>query len=387
MRALIVETGQARAALAGVRGLAAAGWEVGVAVPERSLSTASRWCRRWHRVPPLWDGLDGYVEAIEGATERYGYEVILPAGDAEMLTLSVARDRLSAVVPLPAHPSLMTAVDKLELTRAAARAGLAVPRTWEARDGASSAGEGRLIVKPRLHSEPGGPVLRRPAALVRDAASAGAAIARIEQTGGAAVLQEKLNGHLIAWIGLMDVDGSLVTAVQQEARRTHPPDAGVTARGVTVPVSPALTGDAVRLLSALSWTGLAQLQFIVPADGSARLVDLNARCYGSMALALGAGVNFPALWAAVATGRPVARPEPTVGARYQWLEGDLRSAWLERRGGLRRDLGDVLRWSLNAHHSVWSAADPLPALMQSREIAGRAIARATGDRAAAKGGS
>jgi hypothetical protein len=46
MRALIVESGQARAALAAVRGLAAGGWDVGVAVPERGLSTASRWCSR-----------------------------------------------------------------------------------------------------------------------------------------------------------------------------------------------------------------------------------------------------------------------------------------------------------------------------------------------------
>src|SRR5687768_4372699 len=49
MRALVIESGQARAALAAVRGLAAGGWDVGVAVPERALSTASRRCSRWHR--------------------------------------------------------------------------------------------------------------------------------------------------------------------------------------------------------------------------------------------------------------------------------------------------------------------------------------------------
>jgi predicted ATP-grasp superfamily ATP-dependent carboligase len=250
--------------------------------------------------------------------------------------------------------------------------------TWKPGDAVPQGVEGRVMVKPRLHSEPGARVLRRPVDSVPDAASARDAVARIEKTGGAALLQEHVTGTLVAWSGLVDREGALVAALQQEACRTHPPGVGVTSRGITVAVSPDLTAKAVRLLRDLSWTGLVQLQFIVPEDRCPRLVDLNARCYGSMALAVAAGVNFPALWAAVATGRPVARVEPALGTRYQWLEGDVRSAWRERRGGLAHDLGQALRWSLRSHHSIWQAGDPLPALAAAGLIARRMTRRATG---------
>lgn len=372
MRALVVESGGARAALAAVRGLGIAGWHVGVAVPEPGLSTASRWCERWHRVPRLRDGIDGFASALEDAIVRFGYEVVLPAGDAEVLALSAARDRLSAVVPLPEHNALLRAMDKLTLTRTAERVGLSVPATWEPGKPVPPGVHGPLIVKPRLHSEPGSPVVRRPARLVPDAGSAGDAIALIEGSGGAPILQQLLAGRLIAWVGLVDRDGT-VAVVQQEAQRTHPPDAGVTARGVTVAVSPELTVKVEALLAQLSWTGLAQLQFIQPDAGPPHLLDLNARCYGSLALAIGAGVNFPALLAAGATGRPLAHSEPSLGTCYQWLEGDLRSAWSERRGGLWHDLADVLRSAWGASHSVWRGDDPLPALLHGRQLAARAV--------------
>ena len=239
--------------------------------------------------------------------------------------------------------------------------------------------QGPVIVKPRLHSEPGAPVVRRPARLVPDTGSARDAIALIEESGGAPILQQFLAGRLIAWVGLVDRDGRLVAVAQQQAQRTHPPDAGVTARGVTVAVSRELTSKVRALLAHFSWSGLAQLQFVQPDDGPPLLLDLNARCYGSLALAIGAGVNFPALLAASATGRPVARSEPSLGTRYQWLEGDLRSAWSERRGGLWHDLADVLRSAWGSTHSVWRGDDPLPALVHGRQLAARVVVNARKD--------
>jgi len=43
-----------------------------------------------------------------------------------------------------------------------------------------------------------------------------------------------------------------------------------------------------------------------PADGIPRLMEINGRFWGSLPLAIAAGVDFPYLYYAVATGRPVA---------------------------------------------------------------------------------
>lgn len=378
MRALVVESGHARSALAGVRGLGVAGWTVGVAAPVRGLASSSRWCSRWHRLSALGDGASGFAAALERIIADFGYEVVLPAGDAELLTLSAVRDQISARVPLPPHDALVAGVDKLHLMRAAAAHGIDVPATWDPQEPRPAGAAGPVVVKPRLHSGPGAPVARRRSAVADQPEDVRRAIARIEASGGSAVLQEHVHGRLMAWVGVIDDTGRLVAVLQQEAARTHPPGAGVTARGVTVTVTPDLTRRVMQLLSALSWSGLAQLQFILPDDERPRLIDLNARFYGSMALAVGAGVNFPALLAALGTGRPVEPAEAPPGIRFQWFEGDLRSAASERRGRLVRDLGDVLRWSLGAHHSVWRVRDPRPAVTYVRQLGRRAAGLATG---------
>jgi hypothetical protein len=116
------------------------------------------------------------------------------------------------------------------------------------------------------------------------------------------------------------------------------------------------------LLGALGWTGLSQLQFLRGADGRPRVIDFNGRFYGSLALALVAGVNLPALAAALATGRSTAGlgGDAVPGVRYQWLEGDLRAAREHSRAPWR-DAAGCLRYALGAGHSVWRASDPRPA--------------------------
>jgi len=141
-----------------------------------------------------------------------------------------------------------------------------------------------------------------------------------------------------------------------------------------VPVDPEFAGRAAALLAALGWFGLAELQFVVPADGIPRLIDLNGRFYGSLALAVAAGANLPATWAALATGRangPVEAVEPVTavaGVRYCWWEGDLRRALRERRGGMARDLAGTLYAGVGAVHSITRLGDPVPALTQARRL-------------------
>jgi hypothetical protein len=140
-----------------------------------------------------------------------------------------------------------------------------------------------------------------------------------------------------------------------------------------MPVDGVLAARVEVLLRALNWLGLAQLQFIVGPVGPV-LIDLNARYYGSMSLAMRAGLDLPVLWARLATGRHVgARYDALVGARYSWLEGDLRRAVSERRGGLAKDVLNSLDWGRSAGHSIVDLRDPMPACTYSAELFGRAV--------------
>jgi predicted ATP-grasp superfamily ATP-dependent carboligase len=90
-------------------------------------------------------------------------------------------------------------------------------------------------------------------------------------------------------------------------------------------VDPVAKKHAVALLRAMGWRGVAMVEFKQnSADGSLRLMEINGRFWGSLQLAIDAGVDFPALAVDVAVGRKRAPVETyRVGTRSRWLWGDV----------------------------------------------------------------
>jgi len=354
VRALIVHPGDGRPVLTASRALATAGWTVGIGSPERNFISVSRSCRRWHRVPSAWEDAEAFVEATKAAVVDGGYEVVFGAGDAEALALAAHRDELRALVAHPPYERLLRAFDKLELASAARRAGLDTPRCV---DGDSRGRE--VVVKPRMN----GFGTQKKARVFADPTEAARRVAELVKAGAEPIVQERVRGDLMAYVVVTDRDSHVVARIQQRAALIFPPRAGTTARGATIPIDEELAVKVSRLLDEAGWFGLAQLQFLVPATGRHVLIDFNGRFYGSMALGAAAGLNLPAIWAGLATGRSVPPPrEASVGVRFQWLEGDLRRAFAERRGGLARDLAGSLRYALGAAHNTSSVTDPLPVM-------------------------
>jgi predicted ATP-grasp superfamily ATP-dependent carboligase len=365
VRALIVHPGddreiRPRGVLAAARGLAAAGWTVGVGSPARDFVAASRSSRHWHRVPYSWEGAQAFIEATKAAVDEGDYEVVFGACDADALALSGHREELGALVPYPPHERVLGAFDKLHLASAARRVGLETPRTVE-----GHFTEREVVVKERLYES-----VPHEAMVFADSGQAAVRIAQLDEAGSEPLVQERVRGELMAYVVVADPASRVVAQLQQEAPAIWPLDAGVSARAETVPIDAALAAKVSRLVGELGWFGLAQFQFLVPENGSPVLIDFNGRFYGSLALGVAAGVNLPAIWASVATGRPFSHPRAArAGVRYQWLEGDLRRAREQRRRGLARDLAGSVRYFLGAAHAYWSAADPAPAFRVFRRVA------------------
>ena len=362
MRALIVDQGLDRGSLAAVRALRDDGWTVGVGSPVRGLAGSSRAVSRWHEVPAAECGVDEYIDTIRRVVAAGRYDIVFSSDDIGVLALSRHREEIGAVVPYAEHDAVVRSLDKLEMTRAAEAVGLSVPRTSEARDEVVERLDAPTIVKPRLHSvlRPGAPG-RLETVVARSPEEAREAVAGIREAGVEAILQEVVEGDLMSFQAVVDRDGRMLAPVQQLSPRTWPPDSGSAARGHTVAVDALLAGRVASLFQCLGWFGLAQLQFIAPQDGGdPRLIDLNGRFYSSLALAVASGRNLPAIWARLATGRPVeAASAPRPGCTYQWFSRDLRDSW--RRKGLRGAI-ETVRLSGRSVHSVWSRDDPWPAV-------------------------
>ncbi len=367
MRALIVEQGWSRGALAATRALAHAGWHVGVAsAAADGLAARSRACARRHRIAPLHP-VDSFVDSVAAAVKQGGYDVVFGAGEAEVLALSAARERLlPAVFPHAPHATVRRALDKGELTRAAGAAGIAVPDTVDPQSLPDEITP--VVVKARSHANPDLPdsppridtnvVIGRTAARDR--------VAAIRAVGGHPEVQVFHPGVLVAYAAVR-ADDRVVARCLQRAARIWPPDAGASCRAVTMAPSGPLVEASDALLSHLDWFGLAELQFLVDVDGTARLIDLNGRFYGSLSLAVAAGANLPAIWADAAVGATPATPvSARPGVRYHWGTGDVRRALRERRGGVLRDLAATAAYGLGSVHSVAALRDPGPAAARLR---------------------
>jgi ATP-grasp in the biosynthetic pathway with Ter operon len=363
MRALIVTVGRARGSLAAVRALSQAGWRVGVGTPDGAgMVPASRGCHHRHRVPRPRGGGDGFVAGVRRAVQEVGYDVVFGGADDWMAALATYRDRLPARVAHPRAEVVAATLDKLELGRRAAVAGLTSPRTERATDDVIAGWRGPVMVKCRAHWYPGQRhEYRVEARLFPDVKSALDRIHLLRDAGFEPILQQPVEGRLSALIGLFH-DGRLEGRVQQQTSRLWPTPSGVSARAVTVPVNEGLSERVTALLSDLGWSGLAELQFLTDRRGVSHLIDLNGRFYGSMALARAAGLNLPDAWARQVLGMArTALDDAPPGVRFSWLAGDLHRAFKERRGGLLRDTASCLKWARGAKDSVWDLRDPGPA--------------------------
>ncbi|MEO6500466.1 MAG: hypothetical protein ABIQ09_00980 [Jatrophihabitantaceae bacterium] len=259
MRALVVEQGSSRGALAAVRALAQAGWRVGVGAPGgRGLASSSRACSRRHPVPPAHQDQPAFLAAVARAVGEGGYEVVFGAGEAEVLTLSEHRHAVGAVVPHADHQSVVNALDKARLCEAAVAAGFRVPRSLA--PGSLSDETRPFVVKARMHARPGqaGAPPRIDTHVVLGATATRRRVCEIARLGGEAEVQEFLDGYLMAYAAVTTAGGRQIAAQSmQVASRVWPPGAGASCRAASVPVDPELAGRAAALFAALGWFGLA----------------------------------------------------------------------------------------------------------------------------------
>ncbi len=370
---LLVEDGSGVTALAAARSLAAAGWRVVIGTPRgRSVATASRGCHDRGEIRPAGAVSPAeWLADVRALAGRFGARVVVPCGDAELALLSANRDQLPGlVVPYPEHARVLPVLDKLHLPDLARAAGLSGPYTEAAVAGVRPTFGGRVVVKPRTH----GPVAgagRIEAAVVDDATAAQRSAEDVRAAGADAVYQEHVDGWLMAHVVVRSRSGAVLARSHQRASRVYPQPAGNAVRATQEEAPPGLADGVDRLLESLGWWGLVQLEFVADAEGVLHLVDANPRPYGTMALAVGAGLPLCDLWLRDALGEePVPYPEQPVRT-YQALGLDLRRAFEQRAPSLTRDVGATLLAGRRAVRPVWSAQDPAPFLRLFAAVARR----------------
>lgn len=124
--------------------------------------------------------------------------------------------------------------------------------------------------------------------------------------------------------------------------REKPPRGGVSVVSESTSVDTQLQDYAEALLSRVKWHGVAMVEFRVSEEGLPYLMEVNTRFWGSLQLAIDAGVDFPRLLWEITINKDddifegekmKGRPQPAyrIGQRLRWLLGDLDSLYLTLR--------------------------------------------------------
>lgn len=336
--AVFVTDGNQRATFALVRALGAAGIPVTVGeASQTSLAGSSRHCRRTVRYPSPADDGEQFVNFLRGVLQGGGHEVLIPMTDITMQIISAERDSFQPMVrlPFPDRANVELVQDKREVLLRALQLGIACPETSVLREGERVEDVARsarfpVVLKPRYsrYYRDGGwtegsvQFTHTPEALI-------SAYHRMHAEIPYPLVQEKLEGEgrgvfLLVW------DGELKAAFCHRRLREKPPWGGVSVYCESVPLDENLVGQSLALLRAVGWQGVAMVEYKVDRrDGQPKLMEVNGRFWGSLQLAVDAGMNFPLLLYRLATGEnPPAQHDYKVGVKSRWLLGDLDCLWI-----------------------------------------------------------
>lgn len=345
-----------RSVVAGVRGLGRAGIRVVALAPSwHAAGLLSRHVCAAAVGPDVLADPSAFAARVVELCTEHDPAVVYPGREAEIDALTDGRARLRSVRLAYGDAEGVNAVrDKRRLSDLAAEAGLRTPTTLSIATAEELRGVPPVtpcvLKSVRSGARPGSTRLLSSSS---DVASFLASAPPDEPL----LVQERVRGRLRAVALVVDEEGRVAARFEQLARRIFPVDVGISCEAVSVEPDEGLTARCADLLRRAGFSGLAHFQFLDNSAGP-RLIDVNPRFYGSLPLALAAGVNLPAAWHAVATGQVTPRPgEYRVGVTYRWLEADVVAAG---KGDVRRLLRRVPPPRVGA---VWARDDPLPAVV------------------------
>jgi predicted ATP-grasp superfamily ATP-dependent carboligase len=373
----VIEDAPAYGVLAGVRALRQAGYDPWVAYSgPGTYARRSRACGGARRITGPARSVEAFAQELAELAGAIGAAVVLPGTERATVALAGEAHRFPDAVRVGvAEPELVRrATDKRELARLGMAASLRSPEINELQGNGHhdfSEFDYPLVVKTRRKVRPAGADGLEADGVVRVEEPHELERLMADRQAERLLVQPFISSGLEAVCGVA-WGGEMLCAVHQVAERIYPADAGVSAAAHTVAPDLALEQRVRQLIELMGWSGLFEVQVL--RSGRRRyLIDFNTHMYGSLSLAVAAGLNLPALWVECLLGGTPACGGYRVGVRYRCEERDAAALIGAGIRGEWRTLAQGLRPHRDTVHAVCSLRDPLPALSVLRHV--RRLAR------------
>ena len=379
MRPVLVLAGTARVVVTISRCLQRHGIDVDVLQLPGSAKEhiTSRSIRNVYRLPtPVIP--DMFASHLMDLIERGGYDTLVPTTDESLAALAPLYDDVSKkLYPGCPRPDIVRSVLDKRLTLSAAReCTIDVPREYLLHD---------LTELDAVRDDLRFPLLIKPASKAIKANTPVRLLGTIDHLreellrdpgfGHNYLLQEYCEGFGIG-VEVLIWDDEVRALFQHRRIKEFPVAGGVSILAEAQQPNPALVEASTRLLRRLRWQGVAMVEFRYnPRTDSAVLMEVNGRYWGSLALSVNAGVEFPFYeWQMAHEQEPQIFGAYAPGFRTLWRIGDLARLtslivrWRsgqERCATLCKESGRFLAdFCSVVPDAIWSWRDPLPAMSE-----------------------
>lgn len=371
-----------RKALPIIRSLGRRGVRViGMSATGFSVGGLSRYCAKTLRSPDYKLDPEGWVRFVAETCETYRPDVFLPLED-KAIELCLANPECFTThsrALLPSAEVMELSYDKWKTCELARRLDIPIPQSHcpenlEELRALAAGWQGGCVIKPRKTSG------SRGLHFVDDPAEIERVWQEVSREFPRPIVQHRMDaaGDAFGVFVMIDEAGELVGLFGHKRLREFP----ITGGPSTLCRShrdEALIERSLRLLREIDFRGVAMVEYKVDrASGEAMLLEINPRFWGSIGLAIHAGVDFPLLYHRAVLGlgnEPVLEYAPDVYGR--WLfPGDLLH-FLKNPDRMKLEPSFFWFRGDNLAYDILSLDDPMPAFGMLVEAVRRALGRST----------
>ncbi|MDH5325895.1 MAG: ATP-grasp domain-containing protein [Gammaproteobacteria bacterium] len=386
---ILLTDGNNRAALAITRSLGRAGYTVFCGEKtEDSISSASKYCHgKFTYADPVRHS-DKFVEDVLQQVEIQKIDLVIPVSEITTLLITENSEMFQGKCKLAFSDyfNIANASNKAHVFDLAAKLDVPIPRTHTLNsildlETLDPAFPYPVVIKPsrsRVKTKSGWLLTR--VSYAYDSEELRKSLEDKPEEEYPVLLQQRINGPGIGVFACY-ADGQLMAIFSHRRLREKPPSGGVSVLRESTEVNPKAKLYTDKLLKALKWNGVAMVEFKLDEDDNEpKLMEINARYWGSLQLAIDAGVNFPLImtdYQLKQIRNPV--PQYRVGIRSRWFWGDFDALLLlllkpphklqlppSHPGRLKTLLEFLKLWNKQTHYEVFSWKDIKPWLLETR---------------------
>lgn len=336
----------------------------------------SRWTKTFHQVPNYYTEPDAYASAVADVARRVGAKVLIPAHE-DVITLAVRRHVLPPELKF-AHVSaakLMIANDKWEVTKLCNTLGVPcaegfIPESLDELRKRANELEFPAVIKTRIgNAGKGVAIVSNRKDLVPRYAEM---LARFSIPQGNWPMVQEYLGTDICGVCMIYDKGQLVASSAETYLRSKEKDKFSTTTYRVSAYDPDSITNCKKVADFLEWHGVIHFDLIRdPKTTVGKITEINPRLWGTLILAVAAGMDFPyMLYELALTGRITSVSKSYAeGVFARWVLGDLIGLLnlMKRKAPIAMklpELSEILFTPLKGTSDDFRMSDPLPFVME-----------------------